>query len=192
MGFSLGGAISSIGRGITRAITPRGSSSASDAMKAQASQDAQLQQQIQTLQNQITAANKAAADAEKARQAQEAEAKRQTLIREYDQSARTQQQQSFAAAKDRLSRMNEMRTDSDAKATEGMQQTANSAGAKAMGIGGSTFDSLDFSKMGGFANSFDPEMRKQNKRGAQMLKADDGQINRFGLPDISNLTFGGA
>jgi hypothetical protein len=195
-GKAVGGAVNSVGRGITRAITPRGSSAMADNMKAaqrqQATQDAQLQTQLQTLKDQIAAAEKAAADAEKARLAQEAEAKRQTLIREYDQSARTQQQQSFGAAKDKLSRMNQMRTDTDAKAMESMQQTANSAGSKAMGIGGATYDSLDFSKMGGFANSYDPELRRQGKRGAQMLKTDEGQISKFTLPDTTNLTFGGA
>lgn len=190
------GIFNNVGSGLIRAITPPGSTALRDAANAaqrqQAAQDAEMAKQIKTLQDQIAAANKAAADAEKARQAQEAEAKRQAMIQEYDRSARTQQQQSFGAAKDKLSRMNQMRTDTDAKAMENMQQTANSAGSKAMGIGGATFDSLDFSKLGGFANSFDPELRKQGKRGAQMLKTDEGQINRFGLPDISNLTFGGA
>ena len=196
VGRAIGGAFNSAGSGITRAITPPGSTAARDAANAaarqQAARDAESAKQIKALQDKIAAANKAAADAEKARKAQEAEAKRQTLIRESDQSAQKQQQQSFGAAKDKLSRMNQMRTDTDAKAMENMQQTASSAGSKAMGIGGSTFDSLDFSKLGGFANSYDPESRRQGKRGAQMLKSDDRQISRFTLPDTTNLTFGGA
>lgn len=193
---SVGNAFSSAGRGITRALTPPGSSAARDAMNAaarqQAAQDSAMATQIKQLQDQIAAANKAAADSEKARQAQEAEAKRQAMIREYDQSARTQQQQSFTAAKDRLSRMNQMRTEADTASAQGMQEAANSAGAKAMGIGGSTFDSLDFSKTGGFANSFDPELRKQSRAAAQLLKKEGNQVNKFGLPNIQNLTFGGA
>lgn len=189
-------AFNQVGSGITRALTPPGSTAARDAMNAavkqQAAQDAALQKQIKQLQDQIAAAKKAAEDAEKARIAQEAEAKRQTLIREYDQSARTQQQQSVTAAKDRLSRMNQMRTDADAAAMDGMRQTANSAGSKAMGIGGATFDTLDFSRIGKFANSYDPELTKKGKAAAQFMSKDEDKINRFGLPDVSNLTFGGA
>ena len=193
---SVGKAFNSVVSGVTRAITPPGSSRGRDAANAaarqQAASDAALQQQIQQLQNQIAAANKAAADAEKARKAQEAEAKRQAMIREYDQSARTQQQQSVSAARDRLSRMNQMRTEADTSALQGMKQTADSAGAKTMGIGGSTFDSLDFSKTGRFANSFDPELQRKGKFAAQVMSKDDNRVNRFGLPDITNLTFGGA
>lgn len=193
---AIGNAFNSAVKGVTRALTPPGSSAGRDAANAavrqQAANDAALQKQIKQLQDQIAAANKAAADAEKARIAQEAEAKRQAMIREYDQSARTQQQQSVTAAKDRLSRMNQMRTDADATAMEGMKQTANSAGSKAMGIGGSTFDTLDFSRIGKFANSYDPELTKKGKAAAQFMSKEDNQVNRFGLPDISNLTFGGA
>jgi hypothetical protein len=149
-------------------------------------------QQIQQLQNQIAAANKAAADAEKARLAQEAEAKRQQMIREYDQAAGAKQKQSVTAAKDQLSRMNKMREESDASAMEDMRQTADSAGSKAMGIGGETFDSLDYSRLGGFANSYDPAQQRRGRAAAQFMKTEDGNVNRFVLPDMSNLTFGGA
>jgi hypothetical protein len=211
VGRAIGGAVNQAGRGITgvinqagsglqRAITPPGSTAARDAMNAAAQQqakaDAEMAKQIKALQDQIAAANKANADAEKARQAQEAEAKRQQMIREYDQSAMSQQRQSVTSAKDRLSRMNQMRTDSDATAMAGMKQTADSAGSKAMGIGGSTFDSLDYSRLGRFANSYDPiqqfQQRRNRSTSRQVMKEEEGNVNRFTLPDTTNLTFGGA